>query len=135
MMIIAIPVVKAGDRYYLSPHFGRAPYFAIIEVENSRYRFREVVENPHIDHERGKGAAVANLLISRDVNAVIALSIGYRLFVRLKEHGVKIYLIPENIRGLVSLEAAVEMLINGKLEEAEKPQEYQKQAEPDHLNS
>ena len=54
-MRVAVPVVKAGGDYFLVPHFGRAPSFAIVEVEGGSYSVVEVLENRYVSHERGRG--------------------------------------------------------------------------------
>ena len=59
---MAVPVVKSGEKHLLVPHFGRAPSFAVAEVEESGYRVVEVFENPHTLHEHGRGAAVVGEL-------------------------------------------------------------------------
>ena len=63
-MIVGIPVLKVSDRYYLNPHFGRAPYLAIIEVSGDGYRVKEVVENQYAGHGR-RGDDVINMLLLR----------------------------------------------------------------------
>lgn len=122
-MIAALPVIKSGERYYLSPHFGRAPYFAFVEVDGGNYRVLEVVENPHARHERGKGAGVVDLLVSRGANVLIALSMGQGAFAQLRDRGVRVYFTPEVGGRLIALEEAVKMFMNGELSEAEAPRE------------
>jgi predicted Fe-Mo cluster-binding NifX family protein len=43
-MRIAVPIVKSGDKILLVPHFGRAPSFAIVDLEGNGayYRLREL---------------------------------------------------------------------------------------------
>jgi predicted Fe-Mo cluster-binding NifX family protein len=31
-LIVGVPVIGARGEYYLSPHFGRAPFYAFVEV-------------------------------------------------------------------------------------------------------
>ncbi|WP_448578290.1 NifB/NifX family molybdenum-iron cluster-binding protein [Thermosphaera sp.] len=123
--LIAAPVVKAGSDYCLSPHFGKAPFFAIVEVSRNNYRILEVAENPHVRHEHGGGRRVIELLVSQGVSHVIGLGIGYGAFHRLRESGVKIYYVPaeEASGSLVLLSKAVEMFMNNQLEEALEPRE------------
>jgi len=126
-VVIAVPVVKVGSEYYLSPHFGRAPLFALIEVSSNSYKIRNVVENPYAVHERGKGRGIVEFLVSQGVNAIIVLGIGYGAFYRLKERGIKVYYVPvrEQGKGVVSLSKAIEMCVNKQLEEAVEPREYE----------
>jgi len=123
-LIVGLPVLKVGDRYYLSPHFGRAPYFATVEVSSNGYGVRKVVENQYAGHGRRRGASVVDLLLSQGVNAVVASGIGHGAFARLRELGVKVYLTPEISGRLVPLEEAVEVLVSGRLEEARGPREH-----------
>ncbi len=122
-MILGLPIIKAGEKYYLSPHFGRAPYFALVEINDNEYKILEVIKNPHVEHEHGRGAGVIDLVTSRDVNALIVQGMGYNAFTRLKERGVRIYFTPETLEGLITLEEAVRMFVRGKLEEAVGPRE------------
>jgi len=48
---------------------------------------------------------------------------GYNAFTRLKERGVRIYYTPETLEGLITLEEAVRMFVEGKLGEAVGPRE------------
>jgi len=122
---VGVPVVKVQDNYYLSPHFGRAPLFALVKVSGEKYDVVEVLENVHAHHERGRGRGVVELLASRGVNAVILLGVGPGAFYRLRERGIKVYYVPAEIasRALVPLSIAVEMFINNQLEEAREPRE------------
>jgi predicted Fe-Mo cluster-binding NifX family protein len=122
-MILGLPIIRAGEKYNLSPHFGRAPYFALVEVDGNEYRVLEVIENPHVKHEHGRGAGVIDLVTSRGVNALIVQGIGYSAFNLLRERGVRVYSAPETLEGLITLEEAVKMFVEGKLEEAEGPRE------------
>ncbi|QOR94756.1 NifB/NifX family molybdenum-iron cluster-binding protein [Thermosphaera chiliense] len=123
--MVAAPVVKVGSEYYLTPHFGRAPFFAIVQVAGNDYRILEIIENPHVRHEHGRGSRVIEMLTSRGVDSVIVLGIGYGAFRLLRESGVKIYYVPvEGATGsLVPLGKAVEMFVNKQLEEALEPRE------------
>ncbi len=122
-MILGLPIIKVGEKYYLSPHFGRAPYFALVEINGHEYKVLEVIKNPHVEHEHGRGAGVIDLVTSRGVNALIVQNMGYNAFTALRERGVKVYFIPEAVEGLITLEEAVRMFVEGNLEEAVGPRE------------
>jgi len=123
-LIVGVPVIRARGEYYLSPHFGRAPFFAFIEVKGDEYRVLEVLENTYSRHEQGRGRGVIDLMLSRGVKAVIARGIGYGAFYKLRESGVKVYYPPAS-EGLVSLIKAIEMLISKQLVEAVEPREIE----------
>jgi len=44
--VIAIPVISVRGEYYVSHHFGRAPYYAIVELGRSGYRRIENTGKP-----------------------------------------------------------------------------------------
>lgn len=123
-LIVGVPVIRTRGEYYLSPHFGRAPFFAFIEVKGDKYRVLEVVENTHLRHEHGRGRGVIDLMLARGVNAVIALGIGYGAFYKLRDSGVKVYYLPL-IGDTVPLNKAIEMLVNKQLVEAVEPREIE----------
>ena len=124
-MIVALPTIKTSQATYLSPHFGRAQYFTFAEVSDNEYKVLEVVENPYIEHEHRKGKSVIGFLASRNVNAVIALGIGYGAFARLKELGIKVYYVPTTPgEKLMTVEKALEMFINNQLKEATEAREF-----------
>jgi len=121
---VTVPVVKAKGDYFLIPHFGRAPSFAIVEVEGGSYRVVEVFDNPHATHEHGRGVRLIDDLVEKGVDAVSTLGIGHGAFYRLKAAGVKIYYAsPPPGKGTLTLAEAVEMLTSGKAEEAAEPRE------------
>jgi len=120
----AVPVVKAGGDYFLVPHFGRAPSFAIVEVEGGSYSVVEVLENRYVTHEHGRGVRLIEDLAIRRVDAILTLGIGYGAFYRLKELGAKIYYVtPPPGKGTLTLAEAIEALTSGKAEEAIEPRE------------
>ena len=57
----------------LSEHFGEAPYFALInvDVDTNNIKKIETFENPFVHQEKGKGIAIAEDLIKRDVDFLI----------------------------------------------------------------
>jgi predicted Fe-Mo cluster-binding NifX family protein len=124
---LGIPIVKVGDELYISPHFERAPFFAIIEISGSNYRIVEVIQNPYTPHGHGKGRNIVDILMTRNINAVIAMNIGYGAFHRLKERNIDVYLIPidKEKRNVIPLSRAIEMFINKQLEEAKEPRELE----------
>ena len=57
----------------ISQHFGEAPYFALITVkaEDKTVKSREIVYNPFLSVERGKGIMVAEFLIKSGVDVLL----------------------------------------------------------------
>ncbi len=68
---LAVPLASHdGD---LSPHFGGAPFFALILVrlsDNSIER-KEIIENPFREQEKAKGISAAEWLVRRKVDEVL----------------------------------------------------------------
>lgn len=123
-MRVAVPVVKAGGDYFLVPHFGRAPSFAIVDVEGSSYSVVEVFDNRYITHEHGRGVRLIDDLAKKKVDAILTLGIGHGAFYRLKALGAKIYYVtPPPGKGALTLAEAIEALTSGKAVEAIEPRE------------
>ena len=57
----------------LGRHFGDSPYFAIVEMGLKDHRIveREVVRNPYLDLEKGKGIQVAEWLVQSRVDRLV----------------------------------------------------------------
>jgi cation diffusion facilitator family transporter len=57
----------------ISQHFGESPYFAIVTVraEDKSIKNQEMVLNPFLSVDRGKGILVAEFLIERDVDVLL----------------------------------------------------------------
>jgi predicted Fe-Mo cluster-binding NifX family protein len=122
-MRIAVPCVESRGKYILVPHFGRAPSFAIVDVEGDKYNLVEIVRNEYITREHGRGVALVNELIARGVNALLTLEIGYGAYYKVRESGIKIYYITPEDKRAITLEEAIQMFISGKVEEATGPRE------------
>jgi predicted Fe-Mo cluster-binding NifX family protein len=133
MIIVAVPVVKAGNEYFVSPHFGKTPYFAIVEISGKSYRLVNIVENRYatMPSGGGKGAAIAQMLASYGVNAVLSLEVGSGAFNHLLRYGIKVFYISLSKVSrpsgggapIVPLSKAIEMLIDGEVEEGTSPRE------------
>jgi predicted Fe-Mo cluster-binding NifX family protein len=82
VLIHAEPMERTHLRYALplsdrdgalSEHFGEAPYFALVTVrlEDSEIEKQEIIGNPHLEEERGKGLRVAEWLVDHKVDVVL----------------------------------------------------------------
>jgi len=115
---IVSPVAKAGDKFLLYPHFGRAPYFAVVEAREGKIESIEAKENPYRSHEHGRGAGIIDFILSLKPDAVLSLGMGNRAFEHLRDAGVKVYFYPSREDEMPKLSAAVEALLRGELREA-----------------
>jgi len=98
----------------VSPVFGRAPYFLILNLENDEF---EAISNPAFENSRGAGVGASQILVSRGVKIIICGNFGPNAFSVLKISGVKIY---SGVMGLTAKEA-VKRYKEGRLKRAEIP--------------
>jgi cation diffusion facilitator family transporter len=95
---IAIPIKE--DKGMDSPavlHFGSAPYFAFIEVEEGQIVSFNIRENEGATLSRKKGIQAANLLVEEKVDVVLAGNIGEGPFHVLGDNLVQIYYLPRSV--------------------------------------
>ncbi len=106
-MLIALPVMgNDGMDVEVSEHFGHAPFFAFVEVENGKISSVEFNENPfENNHLQG---SVPNFLIQRGVNVLIAGSMGQRAYEIFMQNGIDVYPYAEG-----TLKMAIESYLSG----------------------
>jgi len=98
----------------VSPVFGRAPYFLIVDSEAEKFK---AVSNSAFSASQGAGVGAAQLIVSEGIKAVICGNFGPNAFSVLKMSGIKIY---PGIFGLTAREA-VNKYKKGELKEAKIP--------------
>jgi len=120
-MRIAVPAVESGGKLYVSPHFGRALYFAVYDVGEEGFKLVAVERNPAaaIEERGARGRIVVDLLMRFGVQAVIAYEVGPGAFYRLAERGVKVFLVER----VMPVEEALKLFAEGKLREVNQPVE------------
>ncbi|MFC2166010.1 cation diffusion facilitator family transporter [Acidobacteriota bacterium] len=71
--ILKYAVPLASPEGQLSDHFGKAPYFALFEIDVKKNNIlrQEIVSNPFLAQETGKGISVAEDLTKREVDYLI----------------------------------------------------------------
>jgi len=108
MIKIAIP---ANELEVLYPHFGHAPYFAIIEINDNT---KEIVNTTLLKPELGGHEAVPPWLKSLGVSKLIAGSLGNLAIENLNTHCIDVYYgAPElPVKELVSLWLKNELVLN-----------------------
>ncbi len=88
-MRIAIPVEEnRGVDSPVCEHFGRAPYFAVVEIGEGGVSV-EVRENPLLEHTEG---ALPELLKSWGVDKIAASRMGQKAQLFFKQFGVDVVL-------------------------------------------
>jgi len=88
LMRIAIPANGNSLDAYVYEHFGRAPYYIIIDVDNNEIKNVEVIQNPAI-HEHAPGQ-IPSLLASKGVNILIARGVGPRAQMFFQQLGIQV---------------------------------------------
>lgn len=78
----------------VSPRFGRASYFLILDKEG---QLEEVLSNQGVGAMRGAGIAAGQQLVSKGVKILITGNIGPNSFNVLISAGVKIFLTPFDV--------------------------------------
>jgi predicted Fe-Mo cluster-binding NifX family protein len=105
------------------PHFGRAPSFAIIDLDGNSYRIVEIFQNPFLTHSHGRGVGIVNELAKKGVNTLVSLGAGYGAYYRLRELSIKIYYVtPPNGKKTMTLQEAIEMFLSGKPRKPQVPE-------------
>jgi len=98
----------------ISPAFGRAPHFLILDSETGDF---EAISNPAFQVGRGAGVGASQALVSRGVKVMICGNFGPNAFSVLKMAGIKIY---PGVFGLTVREA-INKYKKGELKEAKIP--------------
>lgn len=78
----------------VSPRFGRAPFFIILNEEGE---IEEALKNPGVRAMRGAGVAAAQEISSRGVGALVCGNVGPNAFGALAAANIKIFSIPAGI--------------------------------------
>jgi predicted Fe-Mo cluster-binding NifX family protein len=87
-MRVCIPTTDgAGLGGRLSQHFGRCPFFTLVDVETGRI---DILPNARPDHERGECGGHLGLLAHRSVEAVVCRGMGRRARERLGSLGLPV---------------------------------------------
>lgn len=87
---VVIPVLnEEGEESKLSPHFGRAPYFAIAEVERSG-KIQSLEFKLNRSSHFGGGGRPPDLLLSFKPNIVITYGMGPRALRAFQAAGVAV---------------------------------------------
>ena len=112
-MKVAIPINRPREEGDLrvSSHFGKAHAFAIADTESGEI---EVVENPRValGLQHGAGKYIAEMFDQKGVKVVLLREIGQGAFKHLSQRGIKIYLVPKEVK---TVQEAIELFKGGKL--------------------
>ncbi|NOX44285.1 MAG: dinitrogenase iron-molybdenum cofactor, partial [Caldiserica bacterium] len=73
----------------ISPVFGRAPTFTVVEVEDDEIKTATVIDNPHASAAGGAGIQAAQFVVEKGPEAVFAGHFGPHASGVLAQAGVK----------------------------------------------
>lgn len=104
-MIYAI----STDGNNVSPHFGRAPQFTIITIDNHKVTDKKVYPNP--GHEVG---SIPEFINEKGANYMITGGMGPRAVQFFHQYGIEVIM---GISG--SIENVIQQILNGSLEAGE----------------
>jgi predicted Fe-Mo cluster-binding NifX family protein len=93
--------------------FGRCPYFLVLDTKSMT---TETIENPGQKEKNAAGIRAYQMLINKDISAVVVKNIGHNALVTLTGAGMDVYTVAS---GTVS--AAIEKVKRGELTTAERP--------------
>jgi len=95
-MLIAIPTMNdKGLDSRISDHFGRAPFFTLVEVEGNTVKNVQVLRNHIVDHKPGD---IPRYLMRRGVKTIVADGIGEKAIQHFERWGIRII---KNVTGTV----------------------------------
>ena len=96
-MVTAIIPVKDinGLKSKVHQHFGRAPYFVIIKIENNRIEIEDFYLNEFLDKEKHVGLSVVKVIVNYGLDMLFTAQIGEIAFYMLKDNFIDIYQIED----------------------------------------
>ena len=113
MMRVAVAVEdKNGLDSQVSHHFGRCPYYVLVDIDGPEIQGVQVVENPHFSaHRPGE---VPTFIESQGAEVMISGGMGRRALAFFEEYGIK-----PATGASGSVRAAIDQYLQGELSEAE----------------
>ncbi len=89
-MKVAVTAQHSDLKSQIGPHFGRAPFFLVVDTQSGEYTTHANAVSGEAAHAAGIQAATA--IVSWDARAVITGNIGPKAFAALQAEHVKVYL-------------------------------------------
>ena len=112
-MKVAISAQGKDMNAAVDPRMGRCQQFIIVDTDSMEFK---VLDNPNVGAMGGAGIQTAQLLASKDIQAVITGNCGPNAFATLHAAGVEVY-----IGASGTVQQALEQYKNGQLRAATRP--------------
>jgi predicted Fe-Mo cluster-binding NifX family protein len=87
-MVVAVSTDGRDLDAQISPHFGRAPFFVLADVDTLVF---EVMANPAMDTLRGAGIRAAQAIADHQAEAVLTGVVGPNAFETLHAGGIPVF--------------------------------------------
>lgn len=115
--VVVASQAPGGLDAYIDPRFARCAFYTVIDVDDSRLKLVNVVQNTSVDAFRGAGIQAAQTVANLGANAIIAGNLGPNALASLNQIGVKVF------AGLLgtTVKVAVQEYLKGKLTEITSP--------------
>lgn len=109
-MKIVVATTEGGLDDQVSPVFGRAQTFTVVEVEGEEIKGASVIQNPYVNAPGGAGIQAAQLVANEGPDSVIAGNFGPNVAGVLSQAGIEMY-----TAGGISVREAVRKYLKGEL--------------------
>jgi predicted Fe-Mo cluster-binding NifX family protein len=109
-MKVCVSATSDGLNANVDRRFGRCPWFLFVDTESLEY---EALENKSADAPSGAGTACAQLVLEKEVDALISGQVGPNAHEVLKQGGVKIFVAHQDI----GIRDAIEKYKNNELKQ------------------
>lgn len=113
---VAIPVREdLGMESPVTPHFGEAPFFLFVDVEDGIIQRWITKQNPGLELEKKRGITMANLIVEEKATTLLTSRLGEGPFHYLRNSFVELYELPE----VTTARKALDVFLTGKLKRVE----------------
>jgi len=102
-----------GFESNVNPHFGRSPYFAIVDTEADEV---ELIKNEAARASGGAGVSAAQLISDRGVEVLISGSVGPKAYTALTRGNIEMYTTKDG-----TVQQAIEAFQEGSLSQLTSP--------------
>ena len=92
-MVEVIAVPSRGDSLddYVFDHFGRAPFYLIVKVNEGEIKDLKAIRNPDVQHKHHDHSSLFQMFYDEGVNVIISGGIGRRALQELISKGIKVF--------------------------------------------